>query len=131
MNCKPLACVEEERVMANVNLIELSKNFAVAVMKICKTIKTERGETVLYAQLLRSGTSIGANIHEGNYASSRSDFINKFQIALKECNETLYWLEIFLRAEYLQEIEYKDLYAACSKIKKLLSSSLLTAKQSL
>ena len=116
--------------MANVTLVELSKNFAVAVMKICKTIKAERGETVLYAQLLRCGTSVGANIHEGNYASSRLDFINKFQIALKECNETLYWLELFFRAEYLKEKEYEDLYLACSKIKKLLSASLITAKKS-
>ena len=117
--------------MSELNLIELSKNFAVAIIAVCKTIKTERDGTVLYSQLLRSGTSIGANIHEANYASSRLDFINKFQIALKECNETLYWLEIFFRAEYLQEKEYQDLYLDCSKIKKMLSASLITAKKSI
>ena len=78
--------------MNNLNLIELSKLFAIKIIAICKLIREEREERVLVNQLLRSGTSIGANIHEGNYASSRMDFINKFQIALKECYETEYWL---------------------------------------
>ena len=82
-------------------LLELSKQFAVEIINICKMIRMERDEKVLVNQLLRSGTSVGANIHEGNYASSRLDFINKFQIALKECYETEYWLELFLRTDYL------------------------------
>lgn len=74
-------------------LITLSKQFAVDVVNLCTEIKEHRKSNVLLNQLLRSGTSIGANIHEANYASSKADFINKFQIALKECYETDDWLE--------------------------------------
>ena len=87
--------------MTQENLIELSKRFAIEIIQICKTVREERQEYTLVQQLLRSGTSIGANIHEGNYASSRQDFINKFQISLKECYETEYWLEIFMRTGYI------------------------------
>ena len=110
-------------------LLELSKQFAVEIINICKMIRMERDEKVLVNQLLRSGTSVGANIHEGNYASSRLDFINKFQIALKECYETEYWLELFLRTDYLQEREYDHLLAECQKLRKLLSVSIMTAKE--
>ena len=110
-------------------LLELSKQFAVEIINICKMIRMERDEKVLVNQLLRSGTSVGANIHEGNYASSRLDFINKFQIALKECYETEYWLELFLRTDYLQEREYDHLLAECQKLRKLLSVSITTAKE--
>ena len=110
-------------------LIELSKNFAVEVVNLCRIIKEQRRENVLVNQLLRSGTSIGANIHEGNYASSRLDFINKFQIALKECYETEYWLDIFLQTEYITESEHKTLQEHCNKIRKILTTSIATAKQ--
>ena len=80
-------------------------------------------------QLLRSGTSIGANIHEANYASSKADFINKFQIALKECYESDYWLGLFKDTKMITEIEYADMYDKCSKIRKLLIASINTAKQ--
>ena len=110
-------------------LIELSKKFAIEVVNLCRIIKEERKENVLVSQLLRSGTSIGANIHEGNYASSRLDFINKFQIALKECYETEYWLDIFFETKYITQTEYKKLQEACNKIRKILTSSITTAKQ--
>ena len=113
------------------NLIGRSKQFAIDIIEICKIIREQRNEKVLINQLLRSGTSIGANIHEGNYASSRLDFINKFQIALKECYETEYWLEIFTRTGYLQKEEYQRLNAACCKIRKMLTASLHTAKENL
>ena len=109
-------------------LIKNSKKFSVDLIKLCRKIREERNEKVLVNQLLRSGTSIGANIHEGNYASSRLDFINKFQIALKECYETEYWLEIFFEAEYLTEEEYNRMYSDCCKLRKLLTSSITTAK---
>lgn len=109
--------------------MDLSKAFAVKIVLLCKTLKEERGEKILSNQLLRSGTSIGANIHEGNYASSRMDFINKFQIAMKECYETEYWLEILVKTEYLQENEYTSLHADCSKLRRLLTASITTAKQ--
>lgn len=115
--------------MNKLNLIELSKLFAIKIIAICKLIREEREERVLVNQLLRSGTSIGANIHEGNYASSRMDFINKFQIALKECYETEYWLELFMRTSYITKEEYKELYAFCSKIRIKLATSITTAKE--
>ena len=109
-------------------LIELSKMFAVDIVNLCTEIKENRKGNVLLNQLLRSGTSIGANIHEANYASSKADFINKFQIALKECYESDYWLGLFKETKMITEIEYADMYEKCSKIRKLLIASINTAK---
>ena len=92
-------------------------------------VDEKRKGNVLLNQILRSGTSIGANIHEANYAASKADFINKFQIALKECYETDYWLGLFKDTHMITEEEYKDLFAKCSKIRKLLISSITTAKE--
>ena len=78
--------------MADNQLVILSKAFAVDIIGLCESLRERKKATAILNQLLRSGTSIGANIHEANYASSKADFINKFQIALKECYETDYWL---------------------------------------
>jgi four helix bundle protein len=102
--------------------------FAVDIVNLCTDIKENRKGNVLLNQLLRSGTSIGANIHEANYASSKADFINKFQIALKECYESDYWLGLFKETKMITEIEYADMYDKCSKIRKLLIASINTAK---
>ena len=115
--------------MEDLNLVQLSKAFAIKIISICKVIREERNENVLVNQLLRSGTSIGANIHEGNYASSRLDFINKFQIALKECYETAYWLDIFHSTNYITKEEYEQLVEGCNKIRSKLTASIKTAKQ--
>lgn len=112
-------------------LVDLSKKFSVDIINICIKLKTDRKVYVLIDQLMRSGTSIGANIHEGNYAASRADFINKFQIAQKECYETDYWLEIFKETKILTEAQYEDLHIQCSKIRKLLTASIRTAKEAL
>ena len=109
-------------------LVELSRQFAVDVVNLCEEIKGRRMGNVLRNQLLRSGTSIGANIHEANYASSKADFINKFQIALKECYETDYWLALFRDTQMITDAEYAELFAKCSKLRKLLIASLTTAK---
>lgn len=109
-------------------LVELSKQFAIDMINLCADIKENRKGNGLLNQMLRSGTSIGANIHEANYAASTADFINKFQIALKECYETDYWLSIFKETDIISESEYKEMFAKCSKIRKLLSASILTAK---
>ena len=109
-------------------LITLSKQFADDVVNLCTEIKEHRKSNVLLNQLLRSGTSIGANIHEANYASSKADFINKFQIALKECYETDYWLSLFKDTNMITTEEYNDLFCQCSKIRKLLIASITTAK---
>ena len=109
-------------------LVDLSKQFAIDIINLCTDIKENRKGNVLVNQVLRSGTSIGANIHEANYASSKADFINKLQIALKECYETDYWISIFKEVNIITEAEYKDIFAKCSKIRKLLVSSINTAK---
>ena len=109
-------------------LIVLSKQFAVDIVNLCTDIKENRKGNVLLNQVLRSGTSIGANIHEANYAASKADFINKFQIALKECYETDYWLALFKDTHMINEKEYRDMFFKCSKIRKLLIASITTAK---
>ena len=107
-------------------LITLSKAFAVDIIKLCNNINC--GNSILLNQLLRSSTSVGANIHEANYASSKSDFINKFQIALKECYESEYWLEIFKESNILTDLQYSEMHEKCCKIRKLLTASINTAK---
>ena len=109
-------------------LVALSKAFAVEIICQCEKIRERKKASAITNQLLRSGTSIGANIHEANYASSKADFINKFQIALKECYETDYWLDIFHESGILTDKEFFDANAQCSKIRKLLIASINTAK---
>ena len=110
------------------SLVDLSKRFAVDIVNLCTDIKENRKSNVLLNQILRSGTSIGANIHEANYAASKADFINKFQIALKECYETDYWLGLFKDTHMITAEEYNTLFSQCSKLRKLLISSITTAK---
>lgn len=109
-------------------LVDFSKQFAVDIVNMCAEIKENRKGNVLLNQLLRSGTSIGANIHEANYAASKADFINKLQIALKECYESDYWLGLFKETKMITEDEYTEMYDKCSKIRKLLIASINTAK---
>ncbi|MBQ3900719.1 MAG: four helix bundle protein [Clostridia bacterium] len=111
--------------MSDSRLRDLSVEFSVEILKLCETIK---GHSSLVNQLERSSTSIGANIHEANYAHGRPDFIAKLQIALKECYETEYWLEIFVKAGILEREEIKDLYNKCGTIRRLLVASVNTAK---
>ena len=111
--------------MTNNILVDLSMDFSVDIVNMCDMLK---GKSVLTNQILRSGTSIGANIHEANYAHSRADFISKMQIALKECYETEYWLKLFVRTKIITEDMYKKLKNDCGKIRKILISSINTAK---
>ena len=117
--------------MRDNQLVTLSKQFAVDMIQLCEAMKMRGRAMAIINQLLRSGTSIGANIHEANYASSKADFINKFQIALKECYETDYWLGVFCEAGILSKDEYDKAFAQSSKIRKLLIASVTTAKQNL
>ena len=113
-------------------LVDLSRQFAIDIVNLCREIRANYDEKILTNQLLRSGTSIGANLHEGNYASSRLDFINKFQIALKECYETEYWLKILVETKYLRldkYNKYNKLNGDCSKLRKLLFASIVTAQK--
>lgn len=110
----------------NNKLTGLSMDFAVRVLKLCDHIK---GHYSLVNQLERSGTSIGANIREANYAHSRADFISKLQIALKECYETEYWLELLQKAELVNIEMLSPLLHDCGSIRRILVSSINTAKQ--
>lgn len=113
--------------MRESRLAELSMDFAVAVMRLSRQLQ-EQKEFIVSRQIGRSGTSIGANLREARYASSRADFIMKMQIALKEANETGYWLELLLRTDYLTVEQYQKLDDECRQLRVMLIASLTTAK---
>ena len=117
--------------MKDSDLRTRAKAFALKIIAVCDTVDTKKGKGALVSQIVKSATSIGANIHEANYASSKADFINKFQIALKECYETDYWLGLFKDTHMITTTEYDSLYGQCSKIRKLLISSITTAKSNM
>ena len=105
-----------------------AKNLALKVISVCDTIDTRKGRGVLANQITRSATSIGANIHEANYASSKADFINKFHIALKECVETEYWIEMLVGSNCITEDISKELLQECGVIRRMLVKSINTEK---
>lgn len=107
-------------------LVDLSMDFAVKTVKLCENIK---GHYSLVNQLERSATSIGANIHEANYAHGKADFIAKLQIALKECYETEYWIKLFVKSDILSRETAVDLYNRCGTIRRVLIASINTAKE--
>ena len=107
-------------------LVDLSMDFAVKIIKLCDSIK---GHYSLVNQLERSATSIGANIHEANYAHGKPDFIAKLQIALKECYETEYWLELFIKSDILYRESIVDIFNQCGTIRRILIASITTAKE--
>lgn len=113
--------------MRNDKLSLQAMDFAVAIIKLVKVLKEKR-ESVISNQIGRSGTSIGANIREAQYAHGKADFIAKLQIALKEANETGYWLELLYKTNYISEPEYKRLDSQCTGIRVMLISSINTAK---
>lgn len=112
--------------MNNSPLIIKSKEFALQIIKVCNTIKETKKESLLTNQLIRSGTSVGANIREAFYANSKADFIAKLHIALKECSESEYWLELLIESGYYED---NAVLNKCIEVKKLLVSSLNTAKE--
>lgn len=99
-----------------------SKQFAVRIVKLNRYLIAEKQEYVLARQILRSGTSIGANVAESEYAISRNDFALKLYIALKECNETRYWLELLYETEYISEEQFRSLIADCIELQKILTA---------
>ena len=103
-------------------LMTKSLAFATRIVFAYRYLSEEKKEYVLSKQMLRSGTSIGANIAEAQYGSSRKDFLNKLYIALKECVETLYWLELLYSCDYISRTEYDSLHSDCEELRKLLSS---------
>ena len=115
--------------MADSVLRGKSKDFAKRIVVLCRSIKQEHHESVLTNQLLRSGTSIGANIHEAQYAQGTKDFISKFEISLKEVYETEYWLELLFETGYIDEQTYKPIQNDCGAIRRMLISSIKTLKE--
>ncbi|KNZ69986.1 S23 ribosomal protein [Thermincola ferriacetica] len=106
-----------------------SFEFAVSIVKLYQYLCSSKKEYVLAKQLLRSGTSIGANVKEAVNAQSRKDFISKMNIALKEANECEYWIELLIRTDYLSETEGLTILNDCREINKILSSIVKTSKK--
>jgi four helix bundle protein len=112
-------------------LKEKSFQFALKIIQLSKFLSEEKREYIMSKQLMRSGTSIGANIREGQNAQSKADFIHKFSIAQKECDETLYWLELLQQSRFLQEKEFTAIHNDANELLKMLRSSILTSKQNI
>lgn len=109
-------------------LAELSMDFSVDVINLVKTLKANH-ESIISNQIGRSGTSIGANIHEAQYAQGKKDFVSKLEIALKEASETGYWLELLYKTNYIDEHLYKTLSSKCTSLRIMLIASCKTAKE--
>lgn len=101
-------------------IVDKSKNFALRIIKLYKYMTTQQKEFVLSKQILRSGTSIGANVREAVRGQSQADFYAKLSIALKEAEETLYWLELLHESEYIETSHFNDIYSDCKEITKIL-----------
>ena len=112
----------------NNQILSDSKAFALRIIRLYKYLKEEKQVYVLPKQLLRSGTSIGANVRESVNAQSRMDFINKLNIALKEANETEYWLELLHESDYLNDQQFESIYNDCGKIAATLTKIIKTTK---
>ena len=105
-----------------------SKSFAKSIVLLSRDLRANKAESVLINQILRSGTSIGANVHEAQYAQGTKDFISKLEIALKEANETEYWLELLFETDCISEETYRQLSYDCVAIRRMLVSSVTTLK---
>ena len=114
--------------MSESKLRELSMDFSVDVIELVKHLKSNH-ESIISNQIGRSGTSIGANIHEAQYAQGRKDFVSKLEIALKEASETGYWLELLYRTKYIDDPTYKKLSSKCTSLRAMLVASCRTAKE--
>ena len=110
-------------------LIDKSIAFASCIIKLHQYLIKTKKETIISKQIVRSGTSIGANINEANYGQSKADFISKMHIALKETAETEYWLKLLIMSEYITEDMGKSLLEDCLEIKRILVASINTAKE--
>ena len=114
--------------MSASKLRELSMEFSVDIIELVKYLKSNK-ESIISNQIGKSGTSIGANIHEAQYAQGRKDFVSKLEIALKEASETGYWLELLYRTKYIDDPTYKKLSSKCTSLRAMLVASCRTAKE--
>ena len=109
-------------------IAEKSMAFAVRIVGLFRHLTEKKSECVISKQVLRSGTSIGANVREANSAQSKADFISKISIALKECDETGYWLELLVRTDFLSQVEYNSIESDCRELFAMLTAILRSAK---
>ena len=114
--------------MADSILRDRSKEFAKSIVLLCRKMKQNGVEGALINQLLRCGTSVSANIHEAQYAQGKKDFISKFEIALKECNESEYWLELLYETNGITKSEFDGFQKSCVELRRMLVSSVTTLK---
>ena len=110
-------------------LIQTSLKFSAKIIKLQQYLIKEKKEIIISKQIIRSATSIGANINEANYGSSKADFIAKMHIALKECAETEYWIKLLYMSEYIDDKMSESLLDDCLEIKRILIASINTAKE--
>ena len=106
-----------------------SKEFAKSIVLLCRKLKEDGVEFALINQLLRCGTSVGANVHEAQYAQGTKDFISKFEIALKECNESEYWLELLYTVNSISEKDFDKFQKECIELRRILVSSVKKLKE--
>ena len=114
--------------MSENKLLDLSFEFAVSVVNLVDSVAAPKS-SYMTDQLARAGTSVGANIHEAQYAQSKKDFVSKLEIALKEASETGYWLELLYRTKYIDEQTFKGLSSKCTSLRAMLIASCRTAKE--
>jgi four helix bundle protein len=105
-----------------------SFDFAVRIVKLCNILRTDRSESTLSRQLLKSGTSIGANVREALNSPTQPDFVNKLSISQKECDETIYWLDLLQKTDYLTEVEHLSMKSDAEELLKIIRSIILTSK---
>ena len=114
--------------MKNSILKKKSYEFAISIVKLSQSLQKDKKEFVLSRQILRSGTSIGANIREAEFAQSKADFTHKMSISLKEANETIYWIDLLKDTNYIDEKKHESLLNNCTEILKMLVSTVKTSK---
>lgn len=110
-------------------LLKKSFSFAIRIVKLYQYLVDSKKEYILSKQLLRSGTAVGALVREAQNAESKNDFIHKLAIAQKECDETIYWLELLKETDYLSELEFESICVNAKELLKIIRSSILTTKQ--
>ena len=108
-----------------------SKTFAVRIVRLYKYLQDEKKEFVISKQILRSGTSIGANVHEAFFGQSQKDFMSKMQVALKEASETEYWIDLLTETNYIAENESKSILNDCQELARLLHATVKTSKSNI
>lgn len=108
-----------------------SELFAVRIINLYKFLYNKKKELVISKQILRSGTSIGANLSEADFAMTKKEFLTKISISIKECSETLYWLRLLYKTEYITQKQFDSLYAECEELMRMLTAAVKTTKRNI